>query len=101
VKPSSAARLRIISRLAAVCSRLDPYFWAICSTMFCPPAGMVGLSSKGWNLIFASTRSPVRASASSRPRRPMMHHGQDMSETKSIFMGRGTSASFRKQEIAI
>src|SRR3546814_4236965 len=40
VNCTSAARARIISRLAADCCGLEPYFCAICSTIFWPPAGI-------------------------------------------------------------
>ena len=87
VKPTSAARARIISRVAAESSGVRPYFWKMCSPMFWPPAGMSGLSSKGWKVMSAATTSAVRASACSSAPSPMTHHGQETSETKSILMG--------------
>ena len=86
VKPTPAARSRIILREAADCCGVDPYFCATCSRMFWPSGGMSGFSSNGWKWMSAFTRSPTRSNACSSPFKPMMHQGQTTSETKSMVM---------------
>src|SRR6478735_9403396 len=56
------------------------------SAVSTPSAGSVGLSSNGWKCSSTSTSPPSRSRARSSDQRPTAHHGQAMSETKSIFM---------------
>src|SRR6478735_4382459 len=56
------------------------------SAVSTPSAGSVGLSSNGWKCTSTSTSSPSCSRARSSDHRPTAHHGQAMSEMKSIFM---------------
>src|SRR5450830_546100 len=89
VKPRSAPRARIASRDCAICSSVEPYFWAICSPISWPSGAILAFSSKGWKWISAWAVSFSLSSACSSDLRPITHQGQETSETKSIRTGVG------------
>src|SRR5690606_30683808 len=73
------------SRFFADCSGVEPYLRPICSTMFSPSGGICGFSSNGWKRTCASIPSPFSlSSAAVSPPSPTTHHGQTMSEMKSM-----------------
>ena len=52
--------------------------------MSCPPGGMCGFSSNGWQCRVAWMSPATLVSACSSAPSPIAHQGQDTSETKSI-----------------
>src|SRR5512141_799051 len=98
--PSAAPRARMFSRFTASCSGVKPYFCRRCSATSCPCAGMSGFSSNGWKWISALTLRSSLSNACSSAFRPMMHHGHETSETKSILSGMGWLADMSEFSLA-
>ena len=84
VNPSSAPRAAMASRFFWLCSGVAPYFSCRCSPMSWPSGPICGFSSKGWKCKSSATSPCSRSAACSSALRPMMHQGQETSETKSI-----------------